>query len=234
MSTVRGALLVGVLSVTSTVLLTACSTAVPGTAVAGSTPTATTSDAAPTTTTTADPAEPAEPEPLRPGWQVVVDEPSGLAHDVPPDWVPGGGELVLPGGPLTQTGRVADYECEGGQYSRGVTFVGTRPAGDLAAAADAVAREAGPLLYSGSTTQVGPPEPVPLGATSGVVLVAVVTAPPGPCLATTGAVTVAVVDDGDRLQVFLGNVDTGGGPAEPPVRTETELVEVSATLRAAP
>lgn len=232
-----GALL-AVVAGSAVVLATGCAAPIRGTAVAAPTadrPSSTAPTTSPTTSVPP-PNRPERPEPTRAGWQVVVDPLSGLAYDVPPDWTGGFGEVQLPSGPLGASSSVASYDCGGLGFIRGVTAAGTRPPGDLAQTATALAQEIGMELYSTAgpvQVAVGPARPLSQGGVPAVVVDAVVTSPPDPCLATSGAVTVLVLDAGTQQQVFFGNVDLAGGPPEPAPRVEQELREIAATVRQA-
>lgn len=224
-------------------LLAGCSSTITGSPVAD--PGATTEPDDPPTSSGSEPTtEPSEPgpgadlEPTQPGWTVLVNEDANLAYDVPPDWAEAA-DLTTDSITFAAGASVDSYECGGGGYSRGVVGSTSLQPADPATTATSVAQEVSPLLYSTAgppEVQLSPPRPVERDGVSGFVVDAAVTAPPDPCLAGQGRVSVLVldaVDLGGVLQVFLVNIDTMGGPADPGVRSGEEFDQILASARLA-
>lgn len=209
-------------------LLTGCAATIEGDPVA-------VPGGSPPSTSVTPRGEPAPP-PTRQGSTALVNRTAGLAYDVPPDWAGLSGEL----NPFAFSGlgSVSPYDCDGRSYNRGVVGSTVAPRGDVAQTAATVAQQLGVVLYSTADSppqiQASPPRPVQQAGRSGVVLDATISSSSNPCLATLGKLTVLVLDSTAELgllQVFVGNVDLEGGPAQPANRTEQELAQIVGTVR---
>lgn len=181
--------------------------------------------------------------PVRPGWQVVVNEGANLAYDVPREWVPTApAKIESPtlGYTLTAVAQATPYDCEGGTFSRGLVASTSVQPRDALSSAEMIARDVASVLFNSagqSQIAVELPRPAQLGGTSGILIEATVTSPPSACLATTARLAVLVIDGfrigGAATQVFVGTLDTTGGPQTTPPRPADELPKILQTVRQA-
>lgn len=174
-------------------------------------------------------------------------EGTALDFAVPPDWqpAPDAEPTLILGVPLDGVTYGPAYECGGDQYWRGLAasaFVpGEQPPEAVAAA---LAQETGVGYYTladgtAPEVQVGPPGPIEVTGTEGVLVEATSrAADPDGCLAAVGTVFVLAVpttgpDGQPGTAVLLVNGDVEGGPptAPPsPDRATLEAMVASARL----
>lgn len=182
-------------------------------------------------------------EPQNAGWSVIKNEKAQLYYEVPPSWTPvPAGSLkskTLPNVTLSSPASLTDYQCQGGNYSRGGLGAGSMPKSDPAKAATELAKAFGAEFYSSgtATVEVTTPKAVTTAKTttgrtlSAFQVDATVTTTGNACLATKGKVSVLVIDSQHDYRFLVVNGDVTGGPATPPPPTEAELQKIVESAR---
>lgn len=207
--------------------------------VAGSTPKST-PKFTPPRATSRDGNAPLEPQ--NAGWSVIKNEKASLFYEVPPSWTPvPSGSLkskTLPNITLTSPASLTDYQCQGGNYSRGGVGAGAIPKSDPSKAATDLAKAFGAEFYASGTATVeaSTPKAVTAKTTTGRSLRAfqvdaTVTTSGNTCLATKGKVSVLVIDSELEYRFLVVNGDVTGGPATPPPPAEAELQKIVESAR---
>ncbi|MFB9908177.1 hypothetical protein [Allokutzneria oryzae] len=179
---------------------------------------------APETTTATPEKPPSPPVTTRPlpaarntGWQVIVNQDSGLVYEVPGSWTLGGTTMSRPGGVLSLSGLAAarPFLCEGKELVRGEVGSGrmTRQ-DDPALVAGAVAEGAAKTGYGSPTVALGPAVPTTVGDLKGSVVVADVTAAtPGSCGPGKAQITVLALTAPNGVVAVKIEVPELGGDA---------------------
>jgi hypothetical protein len=181
-------------------------------------------------------------EPQNAGWSVIKNEKAALYYEVPPSWTPvPSGSLkskTLPNVTLSSPASLADYQCQGGNYSRGGLGAGVMPKSDPSKAATDLAKAFGAEFYASgtATVEVSTPKAVTAKTTTGRSLRAfqvdaTVTISGNACLATKGKVSVLVIDNQHEYQFLVVNGDVTGGPATPPPPPEPDLQKIVESAR---
>ncbi|GAB2820870.1 hypothetical protein [Lentzea nigeriaca] len=172
----------------------------------------------------------------------------GYNYEVPKSWnVINDARIPIEkvsGATLSGVSAYGDYDCEGKSYTKGTNGGALLPKGDINQTATDFAKAVATQFYSsGGDPQVavGQPKPVKIQHTQkdgqkvvieGVQVDATVTQSANKCLASKGIVKVVVLNGSSKLHVLVvnGDLEGGGGGANPPLPKEAELQKMIDSL----
>jgi hypothetical protein len=177
-----------------------------------------------------------------------VETSLGYNYEVPKNWdVVSEAKIPLdkfPGISLTGVTTYGDYSCEGKSFTKGTNGGALLPKGDINQTTTDLAKAVATQFYaSGGDPQVtaAQPKPVKIQHTQkdgkkvvvdGVQVDATVTQTANKCLASKGIVKVIVLNGSNKLHALVvnGDLEGGGGGANPPLPKEAELQKMVDSL----
>ncbi|GGU37609.1 hypothetical protein [Lentzea flava] len=172
----------------------------------------------------------------------------GYNYEVPKNW-----EIIsdaripidkFPGATLSGVSTYGDYDCEGKSFTKGTNGGTLLPKGDINQTATDFAKAVATQFYaSGGDPQVAVTQPKAVKiqhtqkdgkkvVVEGVQVDATVTQSANKCLASKGIVKVVVLNGSSKLHVLVvnGDLEGGGGGANPPLPKEPELQKMIDSL----
>jgi len=177
-----------------------------------------------------------------------VETSLGYSYEIPKNWdIIESASIAIdkfPGISLTGISTYGDYTCEEKPYTKGTNGGALLPKGDITKSATDFAQAVATQFYaSGGEPKVtlSQPKAVKIQHTQkdgkkvvveGVQVDATITQSANKCLAAKGSVKVVVLDGSNKLHALVvnGDLEGGGGGANPPLPKESELQKMIDSL----
>lgn len=177
-----------------------------------------------------------------------VETSLGYNYEVPKNWdIVSEAKIPIdkfPGIALSGVTTYGDYDCEGKPFTKGTNGGALLPKGDLNQTATDFTKAVATQFYaSGGEPQVAltQPKPVKIQHTQkdgkkvvveGVQVDATITQTANKCLASKGMVKVVMLNGSNKLHTLVvnGDLEGGGGGANPPLPKESELQKMIDSL----